>query len=706
MITRNIKYLLLVCCACCTVSMTITSCTEDIDESNLYVFTGQTIEKYLQDNPEEFSNFEYVLSRTGYDKILSSYGQYTCFAPHNEAVKQYVDSLYEDMSNPNLPHNGMTGPGLEGLTDSLCNDIALYHLLYTKVLSVKLNSGASFPTILNRDINTSIDSLGDVLINNDTKLIMGQDNVDIELENGILHKVDHVFTRSNNMISGELGKLAGFELFYTALSRTGLADTLMLSKDTSYVEPKAYAMRRVSSGEGKLSHPRECKVGWTIFAETDEVLRAAGITDWASLEKHAREVYEGSAGWYNYLCDNGIAVSTGSDYENPWNVVNMWVRYHIVKSGISNDHLAYHDNDNKSQDTPAVNFFETMLPMTMIRVSYERNQQLYRINRAIRNASRSDLAESTGSVAIDHSELLPGIEIDKVQYQALNGYIHPIKKTLEYKAETLQCFKERMRFDAPILFPELLSNGFCHKDPQNVKQEYKQADGFDKDGYIHIPNDFSHSFLSYNGTETVIQYAGVETAQGDDTKRRRDLWEADEIIVKGKYDCAFRLPPVPNGTYEIRIGYKTIDKSSMHSRGMMQVFLGYKTTDRNQMEPLDIPLDMRTTPTSVNGMPDALTGWIDPTKTDDKGVETDAAMRYRGFMRAPFGMLGQASGRSSRYATGAEIPLRRILTTKELKQDVYWLRFKAVLEETLDVDYFELVPIEVYNDPQYTEDMY
>ena len=111
-------------------------CTEHIDESNLYTFTGETIEDFLVNRDDQYSNFNYILSRIGYDKVLSAYGTYTCFAPHNDAVIAYVDSLYDDMSNKELPHNGMTSRGLEGLTDSLCRDIALFHLLYSEVLGV------------------------------------------------------------------------------------------------------------------------------------------------------------------------------------------------------------------------------------------------------------------------------------------------------------------------------------------------------------------------------------------------------------------------------------------------------------------------------------------------------------------------------------------------------------------------------------------
>ena len=98
----------------------LVSCSENIDESNLYTFTGETIEDFLKNREDQFGNFNYILSRIGYDKILSAYGTYTCFAPTNEAVSSYVDSLYNDMNNADLPHNGMTAPGLEGLTSISC----------------------------------------------------------------------------------------------------------------------------------------------------------------------------------------------------------------------------------------------------------------------------------------------------------------------------------------------------------------------------------------------------------------------------------------------------------------------------------------------------------------------------------------------------------------------------------------------------------
>ena len=108
--------------ALCTVS-----CSNEPDGEDLYTATGKTIAEYLVEDPD-LSSFVYILRQVGLDKTLASYGQYTCFAPSNAGITAYIDSLYEDDKSP-IPHNGMTEKSLYGLTDSLCNDIAKFHLL-------------------------------------------------------------------------------------------------------------------------------------------------------------------------------------------------------------------------------------------------------------------------------------------------------------------------------------------------------------------------------------------------------------------------------------------------------------------------------------------------------------------------------------------------------------------------------------------------
>lgn len=55
--------------------------------------------------------------------------------------------------------------------------------------------------------------------------------------------------------------------------------------------------------------------------------------------------------------------------------------------------------------------------------------------------------------------------------------------------------------------------------------------------------------------------------------------------------------------------------------------------------------------------------------------------------------------------------LRRILDTRDLKQQDYWLRLKTVLddgnkERKFQIDYVEFVPVNVAQNDRYLEDMY
>ena len=85
---------------CYLVLTVLFSCKEHIDTSNRYVFKERTIASYLSEH-EQFS--EYVkllktqkvskLSETSVYQLMTAYGAYTCFAPTNEALQLYLDSL-------------------------------------------------------------------------------------------------------------------------------------------------------------------------------------------------------------------------------------------------------------------------------------------------------------------------------------------------------------------------------------------------------------------------------------------------------------------------------------------------------------------------------------------------------------------------------------------------------------------------------------
>ena len=604
-------------------------------------------------------------------------------------MQEYIDSLYDDPVNIDLPHNGMTARGLEGLTDSLCEDIALFHLLNTEVMGVNMGNGMTIKTMLGRDINTSIDpETGAVLISR-ASAITSMDN---ELENGVLHEIDHVITRSNMLIAGEMENHPDqFTLFSQALKLTGLADSLTNVSHTNFTE--------VDNNRG-FYVPEKCELGYTIFAETDEVLASKGINTIDDLVAYANEAYgtcaDQGTGWYDYARNHHITVSTGSDYKNPWNAFSMFMRYHILKFKLPYDKLV--NSHNQVSKVTLVEYYETMLPYTLLKIT--RNSNRLYINRWIANNSLTDMVGEQGSAAM-HTVLFDGIKLDgqNAQVAAVNGYIHPIKDMLVYNENVPHgALNERIRMDDTVLFGEMMSNSFRRISDSEVNAMNGGKTGTDGNlsgSYIRMPPGFFENLVIYNGDDTRLYYLSGQSSGWSN-------YQGDEFNCKGRFDFAFRLPPVPEGTYELRIGY-----TANGNRGMLQFYLG-SSSELTSMKALDIPLDMRIVPVNNSDLtPDVNTGWCDWARCDDKGVETDANMRNLGYMRGPlYYTVGVNSGN---YARSNREDLRRILAKQEFKQDEYWLRFKTVLEGDawqFHLDYIEFCPENVYNNTRYVEDMY
>ena len=74
-------------------TFTLTSCSWEPDDSSLYTFTGQTVQDFLEENDSLFHQFNIIMKRSGYDRMMDTYGQYTCYAPLNSGVDEYIDSF-------------------------------------------------------------------------------------------------------------------------------------------------------------------------------------------------------------------------------------------------------------------------------------------------------------------------------------------------------------------------------------------------------------------------------------------------------------------------------------------------------------------------------------------------------------------------------------------------------------------------------------
>ena len=102
--------------------MTLGSCKEEILEGARYTFLGNTVASYLEQNEEVYSSFIEILKRGGRLSLMKSYGQYTCFAPTNEAIDRFLyeqDSIYRaslvDENEEDIIWTGVTSPELSNM---------------------------------------------------------------------------------------------------------------------------------------------------------------------------------------------------------------------------------------------------------------------------------------------------------------------------------------------------------------------------------------------------------------------------------------------------------------------------------------------------------------------------------------------------------------------------------------------------------------
>ena len=136
---RRILYIL-------AIAFSIVACTDEIDKSNRYTFTGETVADYMLNRSDKYSHFIYLLKRVNLWGLLSTYGQYTLFLPDNEAIEKYIqekDSIYWATKDTDAPvWTGVTSPLVKELSDSMINVIARTHLIEGNYQTAKFDDGA------------------------------------------------------------------------------------------------------------------------------------------------------------------------------------------------------------------------------------------------------------------------------------------------------------------------------------------------------------------------------------------------------------------------------------------------------------------------------------------------------------------------------------------------------------------------------------
>lgn len=233
--------------------------------------TELNITGYIDSKPDDFSSFRKILSLTGTAGFLDAYGAYTLFLPNNAAVDSYLKSV------------GKTK--VEDVDVNTLKDLVRFHLIEDTLTTSSFKDG-KLPTLTMYGqylITGTVNENGVTVrrINRQANLVQG----DIITGNGIIHVIDHVLIPAQKTVAQLVESDPKYSIFTQALKATSIYDSLNKA-------PADNNDRR-----------------FTLLAETDSTLNAAGYADFDALKAR---------------------FSKTGDPTNPNDSLRVFVEYHIL----------------------------------------------------------------------------------------------------------------------------------------------------------------------------------------------------------------------------------------------------------------------------------------------------------------------------------------------------------------------------------------
>lgn len=704
---RLIHMILLTTFAACI----MIGCQEDIDTSDRYVFKDYTALGYLEKHPDTYSQYVQLLhqvpmskiSQTTVAQILSARGNYTVFAPTNEAIQAYLDTL--------AAKNVIDEGSWMGFRDSTTLDSIRKLIVYNSIIdggddqkayetnTFPTNNKAEFPLANMYDrkliIEYDKESPGSIWVNGAE---IDKRNRNIQAINGVIHCTTSVVAPSNNTLGYLLnsiisGKQRGYYVAAMLTQAVGMFDTLSKYRDDAYEDLYERGMVKNiehTSGIGyTLGYtPEHRYYGYTFFAETDDFWEE-------EIGKGALDITIDDVLCYLRKKNLYPDATDDKNFRDENNLLNQFVTYHFLPMRLAANRLVLHWNEKgytSSNNLPTVvqyEYYTTMGKRRLIKFLESAESNGVKINRfpCINNGRRGTYHE----IKCDPDKA--GISVNDPEtegdFSIRNGIIYPLNQLLAYTQDVRNnLHKERIRWDITAQFPEFMNNDlrlqYYHRPkrtgiPTSIVYPYLDDCWIADDNY----------FFYYNGYNE-----GMKNFQGD------------ELNIRGNVDITFRLPPVPaRGVYELRFNIQ----SDGYNRGMVQFYWGH---DRDRLAAMGIPMDVRMSGlerrTTAGTFPSGV-GWEPDIEDDDTNAEVDKKMRNKGFMKGAEVYCDGTQGVSV-MARADPLIIRRVILREQMDPDkTYYLRFKTVLDDPTRefyVDYLEYCAKEVYDNPETPEDIW
>jgi len=684
------KTLIKIFCAICALG-SFYSCSDEPDKSNFYTFTGEMMSDYLKSR-EQYSDFANIVSRAGLMDLLSTYGQYTCFVPSNDAVQAYLQSKGKS--------------AVSDLSDADCDTIARTHLIANMYSTFEMNTDR-LPTanMLGRYFATSqgFDNDSNAVVYLEGSAYIYYDLKNDSVENGIVQPINMVLEKSNSYIADILRDNSNISIFYEALEATGVRDQILKVEDPEW-DPDEYEKHyyRSHTWSEVAWVPDTKKYGFTVFVETDSLLKAK-FTEYgiSTTNGNLRAMYDLACKLYDpvYTSDvskEGYSFNNLTDSINP---LKRFIQYHILTRYVPGSAdltppVMKITNEAFGIETKLTNpcdWYYTLLPHKMIKVEQLTMTTDEDGNDCVGKGIKSERyinRRYDGNYKIEGAQI--DIAVDNTfEHDALNGHYFYVKDLVAFTKDVQdKVHNIRIRMDFSTVFPEVMTNGL------------RQVGNPETDDDANTPDDAS---VPKNGRNYYFPLGYLDGVNFNNTcylvLRRPHInfwsWQGDEWNIFGDYDFTFRIPPVPySGEWQLRLGFCAIE-----TRGVMQVYF--------DGVPQGIPLDMTKYLNSELYLGDRFETNEDLAKykamTSEEKAEEQKLLKNLGAYRAGRSTYHFNTSGNKYYFLGNERTYRRILcqTYIDANEDHY-LRFRVASDgkqgnnNEFMLDYFEMVPKSVY----------
>ena len=700
----------------CLIAACVWGCTENIDTSARYVFKEETILSYLEKH-EAYSEYVDVLrnvdiskiSKSKVSQLLSARGVYTVFAPTNEAIHKYLESLVEEEL--------IAEPSWDAFPNEHKLDSIRKVIVYNSIIDGGDEPDAYFYTTdfpndkdefilgtLNDrklSVRKPINYPDSIFINDDCPISVTER--DILAINGIIHQIGKVIAPKDISAASYIQqyldeKKDGFLACFRVIQACGLLDTLSKVRDEKYEElyqtgqiPNLIGMTSYGFAEGDIGYaPKHRLYGFTIFAEPDDFWRSEGI------DPNAPDLLKKLTQWIidNHQYSDDDQFVTDENYMKKENLLYQWITYHMLPMRIPKGKLVFHVNEYgynlsrpEAYSIPVYEFYTSMGKRRLFKLTESGASHGVYINRfPITDNTRTGTGEEIGCDPDKVGSLVDVNSSLAILNDMTNCCVYPIDAPISYNDQVRNNLqKNRIRFDGMSLFPEAMNNDIRLKKAS--EERYK---------HVYIPNTVN----SYNYLENMQQNADMNfvyyNAWNDD-------WcnlHRDEMKAVGRFEVMFKLPPVPRrGTYEVR--YKVLANGN---RGVAQIYFG---SDPDKLPVAGIPIDL--TMDCRNDLDAKKVGWEnDHQDDDDYNAEIDKRMRNNGYMKGPQSIWGN-DGQTERGYNHRE-NIRHIFVRQTLDpNETYYIKLKSVLDsdrKEFYMDFIEYCAKETYDNPETPEDIW